>query len=229
MKRRNVSQRVIRRISFYYEALLKLGLPGDEYISSQKLQEITGVSSNQVRQDFFHLDISIGRQKKGYPVRQLLDELKKVLSIDAHAAVIVVGAGRLGCALAEFDLFRVRHIAMAGLFDIDPDGVAQRLKQPGTIPVYHVDQLESFLATHPEARTAILAVPEDAAQTMLDRLVAAGVRAIVNYAPRILRVPPCDGPVTLVNDCIGSALYKVIFEMNHRGDAFLTPFEVQAR
>lgn len=215
MKRKNVSQRVIRRISIYYEALLKLGLPGNCFISSQKLQEITGVSCNQVRQDFFHLDIAIGRQKKGYPVQQLLEELKKVLSIDSHAAVIVVGAGRLGCALAEFDLFRVRHITMAGLFDIDPAGVVYRLKNAHAVPVYHVDQLEDFLAAHPEVRTAILTVPEDAAQDMLDRLVRGGIRAIVNYAPRILRVPPCEGPVTLVNDCIGSSLYKVIFEMNH--------------
>jgi NADH/NAD ratio-sensing transcriptional regulator Rex len=73
--KKKISLRVIRRISFYYEALLKLDLSDDSYISSRKLEEITGVSCNQVRQDFFYLGISIGKQKKGYQVKKLFKEL----------------------------------------------------------------------------------------------------------------------------------------------------------
>ena len=99
--KKKISLRVIRRISFYYEALLKLDLADDDYISSTRLEEITGVSCNQVRQDFFDLGISIGKQKKGYQVKKLFKELKKILSIDAGADVIVIGAGRLGRALVR--------------------------------------------------------------------------------------------------------------------------------
>jgi NADH/NAD ratio-sensing transcriptional regulator Rex len=83
--KKKISLRVIRRISFYYEALLKLNLPDDYYISSTQLEDITGVSCNQVRQDFFYLGISIGKQKKGYQVKRLFKELKKILSIDTGA------------------------------------------------------------------------------------------------------------------------------------------------
>ena len=75
--KKKISLRVIRRISFYYEALLKLNLPEDAYVSSKKLEDVTGVSCNQVRQDFFYLGISIGKQKKGYQVHKLFLELKK--------------------------------------------------------------------------------------------------------------------------------------------------------
>ena len=119
--KKKISLRVIQRISFYYEALLKLNLPGDSYISSKKLEEITGVSCNQVRQDFFYLGISIGKQKKGYLVKKLFKELKKILSIDRGAEVIVIGAGRLGRALSEYKLFKVRNINVAALFDIKPE------------------------------------------------------------------------------------------------------------
>ena len=108
--KKKISLRVITRISFYYEALLKLNIPGDSYISSKRLEEITGVSCNQIRQDFFYLGISIGRQKRGYQMKRLFRELKKILSIDKGADVVVIGAGRLGRALSEYKLFKVRNI-----------------------------------------------------------------------------------------------------------------------
>lgn len=212
--KKKISLRVIRRISFYYEALLKLDLPEDEYISSKKLEEITGVSCNQVRQDFFYLGISVGKQKKGYQVKKLFRELKKILSIDKGAEVIVVGAGRIGRALSEYKLFKVRNICVKALFDIKPKLVGTELKvREEKIPILHVDTMGQYLEDHPEIKIALLSVPDTVAQEMLDQLVDHGIKGVVNFAPRILRLPKTAKNVQLVNDCIGTSLYKIVYQI----------------
>ncbi|MCK4943763.1 MAG: redox-sensing transcriptional repressor Rex [Candidatus Aminicenantes bacterium] len=215
--KKKISLRVIRRISFYYEALLKLDLPKDEYISSKNLEEITGVSCNQVRQDFFYLGISIGKQKKGYQIKKLFSELKRILSVDKGAKVIVIGAGRLGRALSEYKLFKVRNIHVAALFDIKPELVGKVLEVKGEkIPIYHLDRLEAFLKGHKDIRIAMLAVPENAAQEVLDKLIKLGIKGIVNFAPRILKLPKSARNIQLVNDCIGDSLYKIVYQIYHK-------------
>ncbi|MDQ1352946.1 MAG: redox-sensing transcriptional repressor [Acidobacteriota bacterium] len=215
--KKKISLRVIQRISFYYEALLKLNLTDDSFISSKKLEEITGVSCNQVRQDFFYLGISIGKQKKGYQVKKLFRELRKILSIDRGAEVVVIGAGRLGRALSEYKLFKVRNIHVTALFDIKPGLVDTSVDIKGEeIPIYHTDRLEQYLKEHPEIKIALLSVPEHAAQETLDRLVSYGVKGIVNFAPRILKLPKSTKDVQLVNDCIGASLYKIVYQIYHK-------------
>ena len=213
MKKR-ISLRVIRRISFYYEALLKLNLPDDYYISSTQLEEITGVSCNQVRQDFFYLGISIGKQKKGYQVKKLFRELKKILSIDRGADVIVIGAGRLGRALSEYKLFKVRNINVRALFDTKEELVGNFVHVKGEeIPILHIDALEEFLTTNSPIKIALLTVPEQSAQQLLDRLIALGIKGIVNFTPRILKRPTEAKDVQIVNDCIGASLYKIVYQI----------------
>jgi redox-sensing transcriptional repressor len=212
-----ISLRVITRVSFYYEALLRLELESDSYVSSKKLEEITGVSCNQVRQDFFYLGISIGKQKKGYHVEKLFRALKKVLSIDKGALVIVVGAGRLGRALSEYKLFKARNIQVAALFDIKEDLVDTVVDIKGRkTPIYHVDKLGDFLQKNPDIKIAILTVPESCAQELLDELVSLGIKGVVNYSPRILKLPKEAGAIQLVNDSIGASLYKVVYQTSHK-------------
>jgi len=212
--KKKISLRVIRRISFYYEALLKLNLPDDYYISSTQLEEITGVSCNQVRQDFFYLGISIGKQKKGYQVKKLFKELKKILSIDRGADVIVIGAGRLGRALSEYKLFKVRNINVEALFDTKEELVGNFVHVKGEeIPILHIDTLEDFLKTNSHIKIALLTVPEQSAQQLLDRLIASGIKGIVNFTPRILKRPLNAKDVQIVNDCIGASLYKIVYQI----------------
>ncbi|MCP5051151.1 MAG: redox-sensing transcriptional repressor Rex [bacterium] len=212
--KKKISLRVIRRISFYYEALLKLDLPDDFYISSTRLEEITGVSCNQVRQDFFYLGISIGKQKKGYQVKKLFKELKKILSIDAGADVVVIGAGRLGRALSEYKLFKVRNINVRALFDVKDDLVGNCVHVKGEdIPILHIDTLEDFLRTNNHIKIALLTVPEESAQGLLDKLIEMGIKGIVNFTPRILRRPVNAKDVQIVNDCIGASLYKIVYQI----------------
>ncbi len=212
--KKKISLRVIRRISFYYEALLKLDLPDSDYISSKQLEEITGVSCNQVRQDFFYLGISVGKQKKGYQVKLLFKELKKILSIDKGAEVIVVGAGRLGRALSEYKLFRIRNIEVKAMFDKKPELVGTSLKiKEKSIPILHVDKLGEFLKKNSKIKIALLSVPDSVAQEMLDKLINFGIKGIVNFAPRILKLPEGTKDVQLVNDCIGASLYKIVYQI----------------
>lgn len=215
--KKKISLRVIRRISFYYEALLKLDLPDTEYISSKQLEEITGVSCNQVRQDFFYLGISVGKQKKGYMVKLLFKELKKILSIDKGAEVIVIGAGRLGRALSEYKLFRIRNINVRALFDKKPTlvGTNVELKEK-SIPVLHIDTLGEFLKENTKIKIALLSVPDSVAQEMLDKLIDFGMKGIVNFAPRILKLPEGADDVQLINDCIGASLYKIIYQIYNK-------------
>jgi redox-sensing transcriptional repressor len=215
--KKKISLRVITRISFYYEALLKLNIPGDSYISSKRLEEITGVSCNQIRQDFFYLGISIGRQKRGYQMKRLFRELKKILSIDKGADVVVIGAGRLGRALSEYKLFKVRNINVIALFDIKPELVGTSVDIKGSkVPIFHVDQLSSYLEKFPHIKIALLTVPESSAQETLNTLVTLGIKGIVNFAPKILKLPENAKSVQLINDCIGASLYKIVYQINRR-------------
>ena len=215
--KKKISLRVITRISFYYEALLKLNIPGDSYISSKRLEEITGVSCNQIRQDFFYLGISIGRQKRGYQMKRLFRELKKILSIDKGADVVVIGAGRLGRALSEYKLFKVRNINVIALFDIKQELVGTSVDIKGDkVPIFHIDELKSYLAEFPHIKIALLTVPESSAQETLNTLVTLGIKGIVNFAPKILRLPENAKSVQLINDCIGASLYKVVYQINRR-------------
>ncbi len=215
--KKKISLRVIRRISFYYEALLKLDLPGSDYISSRMIEEVTGVSCNQVRQDFFYLGISVGKQKKGYQVKRLFKELKKILSIEKGADVIVIGAGRLGRALSEYKLFRVRNINVRALFDKKKDlvGTSLDLKEK-SIPILHIDTLGEYLKENPSIKIALLSVPDSVAQEMLDLLVNYGMKGIVNFAPKILKLPDGAKDVQLINDCIGASLYKIVYQIYNK-------------
>lgn len=215
--KKKISLRVIRRVSFYYEALLKLNLPDDYYISSTQLEEITGVSCNQVRQDFFYLGISIGKQKKGYQVKKLFRELKKLLSIDTGADVIVIGAGRLGRALSEYKLFKVRNINVRALFDVKEDLVGNVVHVKGEeIPIMHIDSMQSYLKDNPQVKIALLTVPEQCAQSILDKMVELGIKGVVNFTPRILKRPDAPSDVQIINDCIGASLYKIVFQIYHQ-------------
>ncbi len=218
-KIKKISLRVIRRISFYYEALLKLQLDENDYISSKSLEEVTGVSCNQIRQDFFYLGISIGKQKKGYQVKKLFVELKGVLSVDKGAKVIVIGAGRLGRALSEYKLFKVRNIFVSALFDNKKELIGESVEVKGmTAPILDIKELSSFLKDNTDIKIALLAVPESVAQDMLDQLIELGIKGIVNFAPKILRLPKDAKNIYLVNDCIGASLYKIVYQIYQQGE-----------
>ncbi|GBD23648.1 Redox-sensing transcriptional repressor Rex [bacterium HR29] len=176
---------VINRLPLYARALAELAARGEQVVSSQTLGEMLEVTPAQIRKDLSYFG-RFGKQGRGYNVQLLLAKLREILGLDRQWRVIVVGVGRLGQAIVEYGGFEPQGFHIVAAFDADPALVG---KQVGRIRIRSVDELDEFLRREP-VDIGIVAVPARAAQEVIDRLVAAGVRAILNYAPTTAHVPP---------------------------------------
>lgn len=177
-------QNVIGRLSLY-RRLLSEHLPtGTLHIYSHELAQLACVSPTQVRRDLMIINCT-GSPSKGYRVDQLVTCLSAELDHPARQGVALVGIGNLGRALITYFHGRREKLAIVAAFDRDPEKVDRSLHG---CPCYPMDQMEQVLKSG-EVRAAIIAVPASDAQPVADRLVAAGVRGILNYAPVPLRVP----------------------------------------
>lgn len=194
----------LRRILLYRGSLLRLQALGVKRVYSYTLGKETGISAEQVRKDFSEYRIK-GNQRGGYRVDELIREMELIFYRDGSQNIIVVGMGNIGSSLANYSNFIQRNINIVATFDIDPS--KQRLRSD--IPVYTMERLEEIIRRF-NVRTAIIAVPDIAAQTVCDQLVDCGIEGIINFAPVILKVPDD----TIVNnihlsDEIESVIYCV--------------------
>lgn len=177
---------VIARLPVYLRALERMVRDaGKTTTSSHELAERLGMSSAQIRKDFSHFG-EFGKQGTGYHIHYLIDRLTEILNLTHEWPVALVGAGFLGHALASYRGFQRRGFVITCVFDNAPDKIGMTI---GDLVVQDAATLETALPAQKIA-VAILAVPADAAQETADRLVAAGVRAILSYAPVSLTVPP---------------------------------------
>lgn len=181
---RKVSESTVRRLSFYLRVLKDIGGRGVETASSDRLAEAAGVTSAQVRKDLSAFG-NFGVRGRGYDVEALHTELLRILALDRTWRTVVVGAGRLGTALTSYPDFQKQGFQILALFDSDPAKFGQKV---GDAEVRSVEQLESF-ARENQVQIGIVTTPVVAAQEAADRLVAAGVRGILNFAPTRLDVP----------------------------------------
>ena len=154
-------------------------------VSSQALGELLDVTPAQIRKDLSYFG-RFGKQGRGYNVHGLLAKLREILGIDRQWRVCLVGVGRLGQAIAEYGGFGPQGFEIVAAFDSNPKVVGQKL---GEIAVSDSGDLDTFLHNH-RADIGIVAVPAAEAQHVVDRLVNAGIRAILNYAPITAHVPP---------------------------------------
>jgi len=183
---------VVRRLALYLRVLGEVAADGvDRFISSRELGDRAGVSPAQVRKDLAFFG-EFGKQGVGYEVRVLQQELQGILNVDREIRVGLAGVGELGTALARYLYRRFHHdgayaFHLVASFDVDPDKVGRPVE--GDIMVYHMDELHDVVRRL-GLEIFILAVPAGAAQAVADACVAAGVRAILNFAPVKLRVPP---------------------------------------
>lgn len=176
---------VIGRLPLYLRELSRMeGDPDRITTSSHELAERLGISSAQIRKDLSHFG-EFGKQGTGYHVHYLIERLTEILHLTHEWPVALVGAGFLGHALASYRGFQRRGFAITRVFDNDPATVGKTI---GELVVRGIEEMAAHLRES-GIRIAILAVPADAAQTMTDRLVEAGVRAILSYAPVSLTVP----------------------------------------
>ena len=179
-----VSELTASRLSLYLRFLSQLEDGETATVSSRAMADNLGVTSAQVRRDLASFG-AFGVRGVGYEVKQLRVELERILGLDRTLHLVIIGAGNLGHALADYPGFGGGGLKVVALFDVDPDKVGGETR--GGIPIYHLDNLESVAAG--KVDVGIVSVPAEAAQGVVDRLVAAGIRAVLNFAPVRPRVP----------------------------------------
>ena len=188
---RKISSSTVRRLSLYLQALEDLATGGTESVSSGELARTAGISAAQVRRDLSAFG-SFGTRGLGYPIPPLVRGLRRILGLSHPWAVVLVGAGRIGSALHAYPYFADRGFRIVAVLDHDPAKIGIRW---GGTRIRPMEEMETTVEAE-GVEMAILAVPGAAAQAVAERLVAAGVRAILNFAPVRLDVP--EGVV--VND-----------------------------
>lgn len=181
---RKVAESAVRRLSLYLRVLEAFEAQGIATVSSETLAARGGTTSAQVRKDLSFFG-SFGKRGMGYSVPELVERLRDILGLGRTYRVIVVGAGKIGLALARYRGFAERGFRVAAVYDADPHKVGA--VWDGLV-VRDVQQLERDLAREP-ADIAIVSTPAESAQAVSDRLVRAGVKAILNFAPVQLEVP----------------------------------------
>lgn len=181
----NIPDIVIGRLPLYLRALTYLQQEGQDVTSSHELGQRLGISSAQIRKDLSHFG-GFGKQGTGYQIPYLIDKLQDVLQINRIWPVAVVGAGNLGSAIAHYRGFEERGFRVCWLFDADPQRIGQQID---SFVVQPMSELQTTLRNN-DCQVAMIAVPAEHAQEVADMLVEAGVRAILNYAPININVPP---------------------------------------
>jgi redox-sensing transcriptional repressor len=165
-------------------ALTRLSEEGHEVTSSHELGQLLGISSAQIRKDLSHFG-GFGKQGTGYQIDFLIEQLRQVLKVNREWEVALVGAGDLGSAVAHYKGFKDRGFHISCIFDSSPDKVGKKL---GEFTIEYTGDAPRLIAER-GIKMAMIAVPAPYAQQVADMLIAAGVRAILNYAPISLNVP----------------------------------------
>jgi redox-sensing transcriptional repressor len=191
---RHVALSTVRRLSLYLQFLEESERAGTPTVSSRALAERGGATPAQVRKDLSFFG-SFGKRGVGYPTAELAARLKDILGLSHRYRVVLVGAGRIGAALAAYPGFDARGFDLAAVYDVDAAKIGKRLGDRHI--VRDLAGLETDLASQP-SQIAVIGTPAAAAQSVAERLVKAGVRAILNFAPVPLTVPP-EVTVTNVN------------------------------
>ncbi|MGH3026891.1 MAG: redox-sensing transcriptional repressor Rex, partial [Gaiellaceae bacterium] len=180
---RGIPEASVARLPLYLRALQAMAGHGVATVSSEELAAASGVNSAKLRKDLSHLG-SYGTRGIGYDVAYLVYQIERELGLTQDWAVAIIGIGNLGRALANYGGFATRGFRVACLVDVDRRQIGG---QVAGLPVSHLDDLEALIAEHRIA-IGVIATPAAAAQEVCDRLVAAGVRSVLNFAPAIVTV-----------------------------------------
>ncbi len=184
MNARKIPDIIIGRLPVYLRALQRMADMGLKTTSSQELGEHVGISAAQIRKDISQFG-EFGKQGTGYSIEYLIDKLREILKVNRIWDVVVVGAGDMGHALANYQGFRDRGFHIVAIFDKDKDKVGEKIGD------FRVEDAETMVERIRQlgVKVAMLTVPAPAAQAVADQLAQAGVKAILNYAPISLNVP----------------------------------------
>jgi redox-sensing transcriptional repressor len=182
---RSIPEATVGRLPRYLQALGGMAAEGTVMASSEELAVAAGVTSAKVRKDLSHLG-SYGTRGVGYDVAYLIHQIRRELGLTQDWGIAIAGIGNLGHALANYKGFADRGFRVAGLIDIDPGKIGERV---GQLEVAHIDSLPALVKER-GITIGVIATPATAVQDVGDRMVAAGIRSILNFAPAPLVAPP---------------------------------------
>jgi redox-sensing transcriptional repressor len=190
---KRIADSTVRRLSAYLRFLEDFETRGLATISSEELAKLGGTTSAQVRKDLSFFG-SFGKRGLGYSVPELAGRLREILGLGREWRVVIIGAGKIGAALAQYRGFRQRGFTILAAYDNNPSKVGKKLEG---IPVRDIAHLDRDIQRE-KPDIVVLAVPGDEAQNVVDRVVRAGIKAILNFAPAQLHAPS-DVTVKTVN------------------------------
>ena len=208
---RRIPEATVARLPLYYRALLEMADQALSTVSSERLAELAGVNASKVRKDLSYLG-SYGTRGVGYAVPELVDGIARALGLTHDWPVAIVGLGNLGHALANYHGFGARGFRIVALVDADASKVGERV---GELAIEGIDDLDALVADR-EVAIGVIATPAAAAQEVADRLIAAGVGSILNFAPAVVSVP---SRVSLRKVDLASELQILSFYQQHRPPA----------
>jgi redox-sensing transcriptional repressor len=197
---------VAARLSRYLQVLTQARKMGKERISSQEISEYTNINATQIRRDLSAFG-KFGKRGVGYRTDALLEEIRQILRTQGQHNIALVGAGRLGGAIASSPIFAEHGITVAAILDNDPDKVGQRV---GELTVSPIDDVAEIVRER-NIVVGVIAVPADSAQDAADALIAAGAKIIFNYSEALLDVP-ADVTVHTSNPAV-DLLYALYFHL----------------
>jgi redox-sensing transcriptional repressor len=184
MRNRAIPEATVGRLPVYLRALVEMAERGAATTSSGELAEAAGVNSAKVRKDLSYLG-SYGTRGVGYDVAYLIHQVRRELGLTQDWPVLIAGAGNLGHALAKYKGFLQRGFRVVALVDVSEGVVGARI---GGVTVEHVDRMKEVVGRE-DVAIGVICTPASAAQEVADRMVAAGIRSILNFAPAVITVP----------------------------------------
>lgn len=184
VKRKDISSAVTKRLPRYYRYLSDLHEQGRERISSRELSQRMQVTASQIRQDLNNFG-GFGQQGYGYNVEHLYTEIGRILGLDRTKNVIIIGAGHIGQALANYTDFKKRGFLICGIFDSSPDVAGKKVAD---LTVHPMEELKTFISGH-DVKIAILAIPKTSANEVARKIYDCGVTGFWNFALVDLDLP----------------------------------------
>ena len=206
MEDKNISQAVISRLPRYLRYLAELKDNNIERVSSNELSQIMNLTASQIRQDFNNFG-GFGQQGYGYKVNYLYDEIAKILGLDKTHHLIIIGAGNLGQALANYMNFERRGFHFKGIFDSNEKLHGKKIRDMYVQPM---EDLENFVKEN-DIDIAVLTIPKTSAVKVAEQLVNYGVKAFWNFAHVDLKVPK---DIVVENVHLSDSLMKLSFKIN---------------
>jgi len=205
-KHEKISPAVIRRLPKYYRYLGELTKMGVNKTSSRELSEMTGFSASQIRQDLNNFG-GFGQQGFGYDVENLRNEIAKILGLDKKYKIVIVGAGNIGQAIANYTGFYEADYEVVALFDKNPKLIGMSIRNA---MIMDSDDIESFLQKE-KVDIVVICTPKSVSQQVAEQVVQCGIKAIWNFAPKDLKMPD---DVHVENVHLNESLFSLTYYYN---------------